>query len=194
MPKIVDARGKPCPEPVILTRQAMTEGEVVTTIVDNEIARRNVTRMAERAGWEARAEEREEGIYLHLTPKEAKVTPQAEAAPAEGPTVVLIPANAVGRGPEELAEILIRGFLHTLKELEPRPDRMLFINTGGKLVVEGSPVLEDLEALHDKGVEILVCGTCLKYFELVDQVAVGEVSNMYTIAEALLQAGRIVVV
>ena len=189
MPKIVDARGKPCPEPVILTRQAMREGEVVTTIVDNEIAQRNVTRMAERAGWEARAE----GIYLHLTPKEADVTPQAEAAPAEGPTVVFIPANAVGRGPEELGEILIRGFLHTLKELEPRPDRVIFINTRVKLVVEGSPVLEDLEALHDKGVENLVCGTCLEYFEMVDQVAVGEVSNMYTIAEALLQAGRIVV-
>ena len=69
---------------------------------------------------------------------------------------------------------------------------MIFVNAGVKLTVAGSPVLEDLQALAAGGTEILVCGTCLGYFELKDQVAVGEVSNMYTIAETLLGAGKVV--
>jgi len=58
--------------------------------------------------------------------------------------------------------------------------------------VEGSPLLEDLCALDERGTEILACGTCLGYYELKDQLAVGEISNMYTIAETMLGAGKVV--
>jgi intracellular sulfur oxidation DsrE/DsrF family protein len=79
-----------------------------------------------------------------------------------------------------------------LSEVAPVPDTIIFFNSGVKLVVEGSPVLEDLQALSEHGIEILVCGTCLGYYEIVDQLAVGEVSNMYTIAETMLGAGKVV--
>lgn len=59
-------------------------------------------------------------------------------------------------------------------------------------MVEGSPVLDDLRTLTDQGVQILACGTCLGYYGLKERVAIGEVSNMYTIAETLLQAGKVV--
>ena len=72
------------------------------------------------------------------------------------------------------------------------PDTIIFFNTGVKLVVEGSPVLEDLNSLQNQGVEILACGTCLGHFELKEKIAVGEVSNMYTIAETMLTAGKVV--
>ena len=97
----------------------------------------------------------------------------------------------MGRGEPELGQILVRGFFHTLGEIEPLPGTIIFFNSGVKLVAEGSPVLEDLAAMHDQGVEILACGTCLDYFGLKDRIAVGEVSNMYTIAETMLGAGRV---
>ena len=196
MIKTVDARGLPCPQPVIMTRDALRESEEVMTIVDNETARHNVTRMAERAGCTVQAEEREDSIYLHITKTEKQqeeVVPQPTAAPAGGPLVLVVPSEFMGRGEHaELGHILIRGFFHTLGEVEPLPDTIIFFNSGVKLVVEGLPVVEDLQALCDRGVEILACGTCLGYYELKDRVAVGEISNMYTIAETMLRADRVV--
>jgi len=196
MAKIVDARGLPCPQPVILTRRALQEDDAVTTIVDNETAQKNVTRMAEKAGATVRAERRDDGIYLHVAGAEApqeEAVLQARRAPAGGPLVLVVPGEFMGRGEHaELGHVLIRGFFHTLGEVEPLPDTIIFFNSGVKLVVEGSPVLEDLQDLCTRGVEVLACGTCLGYYGLKEQVAVGEVSNMYSIAETMLGAGRVV--
>ena len=98
----------------------------------------------------------------------------------------------LGRGEAELGDILIRGFLHTLNEVQPLPAILVFINSGVKLVAADSAVLDDLRALCDKGVEILACGTCVNYYALKDKVAVGQVSNMYSIAEALLRADKLI--
>jgi len=163
--------------------------------VDNETSQYNVTRMAEKSGYSVRPEVRADGVYLHITREEAQAqeTPQATATPASGPLVVVIPSEFMGRGEhDELGQILIRGFFHALGEVEPQPDAIVFFNSGVKLVVEGSPVIEDLEALSDAGVEILACGTCLDYYALKEKLSVGEVSNMYTIAETLLHAGKVV--
>ena len=141
------------------------------------------------------AEEREDGFYVHLTKgaKPAEETaPQLVDAPTSGPLVLTVPSDSMGRGDEELGGILVRAFFHTLGEVEPLPQTLIFFNSGVKLVVEGSPVVADLKALKAQGIEILACGTCLGYYELKDKVAVGEVSNMYTIAEALLGAGKVV--
>ena len=194
MTKIVDAREFPCPQPVILTRNALREGGAVTTIVDNETARHNVTRMAEKAGHTVRAEEKDDGTYLHIG---GEIAPQEAEAPApssasSGPLVLTIPSNTMGRGDDELGGVLIRGFFHTLGEVEPLPETIIFFNSGVHLVAEGSPILEDLQHLCEAGVEILACGTCLGHYELKDKIAVGEVSNMYTIAEALLGAGKVI--
>jgi len=188
----VDARGLPCPQPVILTRNALKDSATVTTIVDNETAQQNVSRMAEKAGYKVLAENREDGIYLNISQgEETKSQVSLEkpgSFPITGPLVLAVPSEFMGRGDEDLGRILIRGFFHTLGEVQPVPDTIIFFNSGVKLVVEGSPVLEDLQALRDQGVEILACGTCLGHYEIKDKVAVGEVSNMYTIAETLLRA------
>lgn len=196
MPKTVDARGLACPQPVILTRAALQDADAVLAIVDNETARQNVTRMAEKAGWSVRAETRDDGIYLSIGKAEAEVEAEVEAkgeVKAEaGPLVLVIPGETMGRGDDELGAILIRGFFHAVGQVSPQPDTLIFFNRGVKLVVEGSPVLEDLRALADQGVEILACGTCLGHYGLKEKVAVGEVSNMYTIAETLLRAGKVI--
>ena len=198
MSKTIDARGLPCPQPVILTRNAMQEsapgtGGAVTAIVDNETARQNVTRMAEKAGATVKVEKRDDGIYLHISGGQASREDEVvcETAPAGGSLVLVVPSEFMGRGEhDELGHILIRGFFHTLGEVQPLPETIIFLNSGVKLVVKGSPVLEDLRALTDRGVEILACGTCLGHYELKEQIAVGEISNMYTIAETMLSAGR----
>jgi len=196
MTKVIDCRGLACPQPVIRTKKAMTESGSVTTIVDNDTAKMNVSRMAGKEGYAVEVEEKDDGIYLHISREGAVLAEAVAPAPVveepAGPTVVLIPSDAMGRGDDELGGILIRSFLHTLNEVEPLPATIVFINAGVKLTVEGSPVLEDLQHLEQRGVNILACGTCLGHFELKGKVAVGEISNMYTIAETLLGAGRVV--
>jgi selenium metabolism protein YedF len=98
----------------------------------------------------------------------------------------------MGKGDDELGNILIRGFLHTLSEISPRPDVLIFFNAGVKLTTVGSDVLEDLQALEGEGIKILVCGTCLDFFGIKDKLQAGIISNMYDIAEAMLSAGRVV--
>ena len=111
---------------------------------------------------------------------------------AAGTTVVFVPSDCLGRGPAELGERLMGAFFHTLLEVGPRPSKIIFMNTGVRLAVEGSRAIDDLRALAKEGVDILACGTCLGYFQLTEKLAVGQVSNMYDIGTALLEAGRIV--
>ena len=194
MSKVVDARGLTCPQPVILTKRAMAEAGVITTIVDNETSRDNVSRMAGKRGRPVTIEEQEDGFYVHIGAAQSEPEPRKAIASVgvAGPSVLVVSADVMGKGPEELGQILIRGFFHTLGEVEPLPEAIIFFNTGVRLVAENSPVMEDLQALQDAGIEILACGTCLDYLSLKERVAVGRVSNMYTIAETLLGAGKVI--
>jgi selenium metabolism protein YedF len=98
----------------------------------------------------------------------------------------------MGRGDDELGRVLLRSYLHTLTEITPRPDVLIFFNSGVMLAVEGSPALDDLRALAAQGVKLLLCGTCVGHFGLKDKVAVGEISNMYAISETLLRAHKVI--
>lgn len=201
MPRIVDARGLPCPQPVLRTRQAMEEASDVLTIVDSPDQAENVSRLAEKAGWVVSVDGKEDGIYVRSVRGEGAAEPETSpgltpcaAEPAAGrPLVLAIPSQTMGRGPDpELGTVLVRAFFHTLLEMENRPDTIVFFNSGVQLVVQDSPLVEDLQALSCDGVEILVCGTCLGYYDLKDRVAVGTISNMYAIAETLMGAARVV--
>ena len=195
MAEKIDARGRPCPQPVLLTRDALQEHDRVVVVVDNETAQRNVARMAESSGCTVAVTAQDDGIYLHIvrtaSPEPAVLAPTA-SNPAAGPLVLVVPCDEMGRGDAELGQILIRGCFHALGEVEPLPDTVIFLNSGVRLVVEGSAVLEDLERLCQQGVEILACGTCLGFYELKDRVAVGEISNMYTIVETMFAAAKVV--
>ena len=201
MSKVLDARGWACPKPVLETKRALQTENTLTVIVDNRAARENVSRLASKSGCQVQVEEKDDGIYLHMKRvAEAPAQEEAEKEPESeryitrdgGKLALLIASDTIGSGSDELGGILMRAFMHTFLEVEPRPETIIFMNNGVKLAVSDSPVLEDLQALADEGVEILICGTCLNYFGLTDKVAVGEISNAYTIAETLLQAGSIV--
>ena len=203
----VDARGKPCPEPVLAAREAIQNsgGRPVLVLVSSLASAENVTRMARSLGWQARlADGPGEGEYgLHLEPQDGASSREHEGATDEAraesdscgtPTrlVVFLPSDRIGDGPEELGRLLAVGFLKTLREVSPRPASLVFMNSGVRLCCEGSEVLEALADLERSGVEILACGTCLDYFGLKEKLAVGRISNMFEIASTLACADRLV--
>jgi selenium metabolism protein YedF len=187
----IDARGLACPQPVIMTKKAIESRNNCVVIVDNEAARDNVCRMAKSQECEVDVEERDGYFRIRVT-RGTDLKATESVAPAAGPTVVVFSSDRMGKGDDELGNILIRSFLHTLGEISQRPDIMIFFNAGVKLTTEGSDVLEDLQTLEGEGVRILVCGTCLDFFGLKDRLQAGIISNMYDIAEAMLSAGRVV--
>lgn len=188
----IDARGLACPHPVVLTNKAFEESDEVITIVDNPVARENVSRLAESKGFRVQAETRGDGIYLHMKRGHAAASQPSCGVLVSGPTVLLIASDAVGRGSDELGRKLMVSFVQILHEITPRPETIIFMNSGVRLVAEGSPVIEDLRSLQEQGVRILACGTCLGFYDLKEKVRVGQISNMFDIASALLGAGRFV--
>jgi selenium metabolism protein YedF len=174
----------------------MEQAERIVTLVDNETSKINVSRMAAKAGWVVNAFQEGDEYRIELTRGESKlqddVQQMGRAEVVSGPLVLLISSDTMGRGDPELGDILMRGFFHTLGEVEPLPQTVVFLNSGVKLACEGSAMLDDLYTLEAEGVEILVCGTCLGYFELTDKLVAGQVSNMYDIAETMLSAGKLV--
>lgn len=190
MVKIVDARKLACPEPVVLTMKALNESDEVITIVDNEVARENVSRLARNQGCRVNVELKADGIYLKLKkdgPSNAVTEPVATGI------VLFISSEFLGRGEDtQLGSLLMQSFLHALGGLASRPETILLMNSGVKLVTGDSPALSELKQLENQGIEILACGTCLSRFQLTGKVAVGKVSNMHTIADTLLKARKIV--
>jgi selenium metabolism protein YedF len=192
MAETIDARGLACPEPVILAKRAMQQSDEVEVLVDSDISRRSVTSMAAESGWLVRVRENR-GEYLISMSKNLPL-PENATGPAGTPSAscVLVMDEGLGTGPEELRIALMKAFLHTLTETSPLPREIIFLTNGVKLVSRGSAVIDDLTQLQAAGVRLLACGTCLDYFGLKEQVEVGRISNMYEIAETLLQAGNVV--
>lgn len=120
--------------------------------------------------------------------------PSCGIAPAtNGPFVIVFAENKMGRGNDELGSVLVRSFIHTVLQEKQKPDMMIFYNTGVYLTLKGSDTLEDLKEIASAGVEFLVCGTCLNFFEVKERLGVGIVSNMYDITGAMSRAGRLVI-
>ena len=193
----VNAIGDACPIPVVKTLNALKElggAGTVQMLVDNEIAVQNLTRLAESKGCTIETEKRSEKEFcVTITTADAVAAAENEEisciVPAEKKkTVVVVSADHMGEGSEELGRILIKGFLFALTQQEHLPSTVLFYNGGAKLTTEGSASLEDLKTLEANGVEILTCGTCLDYYGLKDKLAVGGVTNMYVIVEKQMQA------
>ena len=197
MTNIVDARGMACPIPVVKANQAlaqMTEG-ILEVHVDNSVAVENLKRMALQKGLPVKTEQPEDSHYVVTIPVTGAVDtamPELTCTDCAGNTVVAVDTDSMGRGNDELGAVLIKGFLFAVSRLETLPKTVLFYNGGAKLTTEGSASLEDLRLMEQQGVEILTCGTCLNYYGLTDQLAVGSVTDMYTIVERLSRAEKVI--
>lgn len=205
----VDAMGDTCPIPVVKTKNAIKElkgsGEV-QTLVDNEIAVQNLTKMANQKGYGVKSQKLGEGKYeVTMTISDGNADDIATTGDSaeekqivcypdarKKNTVVVLASATMGAGDEELGEILMKGFIYALSQQEELPATILLYNRGAKISCEESPSLEDLRSLEAQGVEILTCGTCLNHYGLTDKLKVGDVTNMYVIAEKMTQADLIV--
>jgi len=98
----------------------------------------------------------------------------------------------MGHGDDALGEKLMVSFLKTLKEMGDELWRLVFVNNGVKLTIEGSDVLTVIQELEREGIHILVCGTCLTYFDLLDKKQVGETTNMLDIVTAMQLADKVI--
>jgi len=187
MANYVDARGLACPQPVIATKKALDsiDDGRVTVIVDNAIAKENVLKLAASSHCEVRVEEKNGLFTLHIVKGSDSNQAEPLIAVESSATVYLITKNTLGHGNDELGGVLIKSLLFTLVEKQPYPKTVMFINSGVLLTTQGSPVLEHLQKLEQAGVQLLSCGTCLEYYQLKDKLAVGGVTNMYTILDEM---------
>ena len=185
----VNAIGDACPLPVIKTMNALKElggAGTVEVLVDNEVAVQNLTRLAENKGCTIKTERVSEKEYrVTLTASRAVEQTGDEASfctvpAAQKKIVVVISADHMGEGNDELGRT------------DSLPKTILFYNGGASVTCEGSASLDDLRELAKLGVEILTCGTCLNYYGLTDKLCVGEITNMYVIAEKQLQADLVI--
>lgn len=199
----VNAMGDACPIPVVKTKNAIRELNgpgIVETLVDNEIAVQNLSKMAAQKGYGVKSEKLGEGSFkVTMIVGEGAAMPDVvenETCPVtagNGRRVVVVIASAsMGEGSEELGGALMKGFIYALSQQDALPAAILLYNGGVRLAVEGSASLEDLKSLEAQGVEILSCGTCLNFYGLTDKLAVGEVTNMYTIVEKMTDADLVV--
>ena len=198
--KEYDVRELACPGPVLKLRGLLDEGErEIRFWVADDLCRSNVTRFAASRNIATEVDANDDGTFVvsfhagdDAVGKQAPSSLAPDAATvAAGPTVVQISATTMGTGDDELGALLMRSFVKALAELDRKPDAIVFYNSGVKLCCQGSLLLDDLGALEASGIEIIACGTCLNFFELDDQLAVGRVTDMFEIAGRLAEAGRI---
>jgi selenium metabolism protein YedF len=198
--KIVDAKGKLCPVPLIMTKKALgeiDENENLMILIDNETSVKNVTRFLEEHHLKVSTKKNGNVFELMVT-KTGEIPENISAeefcSPEDKQTsnyVVAIQRNRLGDGDEELGKILIKAFINTLPENTLKPKTVVFLNSGIYLALKDSPVLEALKKLEQSGVEILACGTCLDFYKKKEELGIGKISNMYEILEKLSSAGNV---
>ncbi len=193
----IDCRGLACPAPVLQTKEAIEKEHptIIKVVVDNEAAKQNVSRFMGSQGLEVSV--KKEGSDFHVIGKieegdaaEASVEEKPEAGQKK--IMVMVANNRMGHGDDELGEKLMLSFLKTLKEMGDELWRLVFVNNGVKLTIKGSDVLPVIQEHEKNGVHILVCGTCLTYFDLLDQKKVGETTNMLDIVTAMQLADKVI--
>ena len=191
MNQFVDALGKACPMPVILAKKEIDAGNTSFVVaVDNEVAVQNLQRLAESQGYQAQVQTKDGNFHVSFTGEGASAACCEETAKPKN-WALFVGKDFIGDGSEELGTSLMTMFFYTLAESNA-PRYILFMNSGVKLPVENDQVVEHLKTLQEKGSEILVCGTCLKFFGIADNLKIGTVSNMYDISERMHMADKVI--
>lgn len=194
----IDARGLACPEPVIQTKNALETHapKLISVIVDNPASQMNVQRFLESQGYQATMEQRGKDFFTlgaqdevpEWSPRESSDTTPAD----QKKILVLCATDRMGFGDDDLGKKLMISFIKTLKEMGDDLWRIVFVNNGVKLTIEDSPVIEDLLGYEKNKLKILVCGTCLIHFDLLESKMVGETTNMLDIVTSMQLADSVI--
>ena len=195
--KEIDARGMACPAPVLQTKAALEQEDAntVKVVVDNEASQQNVKRFLESQGFETSLEKNGNEFFITGTCNKAP-QPQPEgdtqADAGQKKIMVMCTTDRIGFGDDDLGLKLMISFIGTLKEMDPDLWRLVLVNNGVKLTIDGSELLQDLKELEDRGIMILVCGTCLDHFNLLEKKRVGETTNMLDIVTSMQLADKVI--
>ena len=193
----LDCRGLACPGPVLQSKEMIDKANpgTITVMVDNEAARQNVSRFLESQNFQTAV--KQDGKDFHVTgTRDAcavmAAQPGEETEAKQKKIMVMIATDRLGQGDNTLGAKLMINFLKTLKEMGEELWRLVFVNNGVKLTIDGSEALSDLINLEKNGVTILVCGTCLDHFNLLDKKQAGETTNMLDIVTAMQVADKVI--
>jgi selenium metabolism protein YedF len=196
--KEIDARGLACPAPVLQTKAALQAEALdrIQVVVDNAPSQQNVQRFLESQGFTTTLSQNGKD-YLVIGNGDRQAVPQAppvdaQSVEAHQKIMVMCTSDRMGYGDDDLGRKLMVNYIRTLAEMGPELWRLVFVNNGVKLTIDGSEVLADLQAYAEKGLEILVCGTCLDHFDLLGQKRVGETTNMLDIVTATQLADKVI--
>ena len=208
MIETLDYRGLNCPEPVIRSKKFLEKEQpkAITILADNPASVENLTRFWEKSGylvhssqvgnyWEISASENVDSKTAAPGAFDAEMCPSdvsKDGVATNRKTVVLLTTDTLGRGDDELGQKLMINFLATLPELGKDLWRVILLNGGVKLAATPGPALENLQKLANDGVGILVCGTCLNHYNLLEKKQVGETTNMLDIVTALGLADKVI--
>jgi selenium metabolism protein YedF len=201
----IDAKGLACPAPVLRTKEAIdtqSPGHISVT-VDNDAAAENVSRFLTHSGFEVSVDTDGKTSVIEGNRPDGYVPGQGSTDPTPGADsdmdraehqkiMVMIASQAIGTGDDILGEKLMLSFITTLKEMGDDLWQLVLVNSGVKFAIEGSPVLDKIQELEEQGVHILVCGTCLTHFDILDQKKVGETTNMLDIVTAMQVAHKVI--
>ena len=197
MAAVLDAKGKACPMPVLMAKKEIDGGNREFVIeVDNSTAVKNLEKLALSQGC-ATATQEKDGVFAVAFSASGEPVPAAEteaepAVPIKGHWALFVGHDCIGDGERELGTNLIRMFFYTLSQGDDLPKAILFMNSGVKLTALDEQVVEHLKVLESRGCEIYVCGTCLNFYGIADQLKVGNVSNMYDISKQMLDAAKVI--
>ena len=195
----IDAMGKNCPQPVMMTRAAVDKGATELEVrVDNEIAVSNVEKYLRSRGYEP-TRSGAAGTFTVRGKKtgEAGSAPERSCAPqlsVGGDYAVLLLSKTLGNESPELGDVLMKAFLGTLAQRKDLPSVVALMNGGVFLALPDHSTCDTLKEMEANGVKVLVCGTCARHFGIVESVGVGSVSNMFEITEEVLSASKNVVI
>ncbi|NLI96670.1 MAG: sulfurtransferase-like selenium metabolism protein YedF [Synergistaceae bacterium] len=195
--EMIDARGKPCPQPVVLVKKAIEQGaSKLEILVDNAVSASNVKRFLESQGFSV-TEELHGADFVIRGLGSPSASPSARTEKAQGAEkgyAVFLQKSVLGFPDEVLGEGLMKAFLSNLAEREEAPLVVALMNGAVLLALEDTSTCESLRKLEGKGVSILVCGTCTKHFGVTEKVGVGCISNMMEITDALLAAPKVLTI
>lgn len=198
--EILDCKGLDCPKPVLKTKNFIESNPDIhafIVLVDNEAASQNVSRFCKSQGLSVSVQPKDSDFEIQITrSEEVKSEPVIEEPQiwSTEKTLILVPKDTMGSGDDVLGAGLMFNFLDTLDEMGETLWRLVFLNSGVKLTIEGAKTLPSIQRLEREGVSVLVCGTCLMHFKLLDQKRVGETTNMLDIVMSLQLADKVITV
>lgn len=187
--------------PLIQTKKALKDNvnlEAFKLVIDNKASYKNVSRFLQDNQIEFRhMEEDNKHIIIVNQSSEKLVKDDVESYCStqitnENPYIIVFAKDRLGEGPLELGKMLVEGMLSTIMEMNIKPEKIIFLNSGINLVVTGSTVIHLLKQVEEVGTELLVCGNCLNFFGKVDELLVGKVSNALEIFESLTGAAKVI--